>query len=235
MPTSTFKKKCLLPGTRVCLRLKQLREQQDMSIKELSKKTRIAIDYLQALEECRFDDLDHSIVYKKNFIKKYVSALHEDPQPFLDQFNTEELTQKDKEKRNHPCIGCSKTSLTNMPNILKLTTIGVTVFGLLLYLGIHVHNILQAPELTLISPTDGYITEENNTTIKGNTQPETKIMVNEEPISNDEHGNFEQTINLSPGINTLVVTAKNKHGKISEEIRHVIYKTSELISFKNTQ
>lgn len=234
MTAATFKKKCLLPSKRVCLRLKSLREQKGMSLKRLSEKTRIAVEYLKALEECRFDDLDHSIVYKKNFIKKYVSALGEDPKPFLDQFNTEELTHKEKCKQHHPDVGCSKTSLTNLPNVLRLAGIGVVVFGLLFYLGIHVHNILQPPELTLLSPTDGYITEENSVLITGKTQPETKIMVNNEPISNDEQGNFEQEVTLSPGINALVVTAENKHGKTSEEICHVIYKTNDHITLKNT-
>ncbi len=234
MPAATFKKKCLLPSKRVCLRLKSLREQRGLSLKQLSQKTRIAVDYLKALEECRFEDLDHSTVYKKNFIKKYVAACGEDPKPFLDQFNTEELSYREKCKKHHPDVGCSKTSLTNLPSILRLAAIGVVVLGLLGYLGVHVHNILQPPELLLVSPTDGYITEENNVTIKGKTQPETKIMVNNEPIGNDEHGNFEQNITLSPGINTLVVSAENKHGKTTEEICHVIYKTDQRITRKNT-
>ncbi len=228
MASATFTKKCLLPSKRVCLRLKALRKEKKMSIEQLARKTRIGKEYLIALEECRFDDVKHSRVYQKNFIKKYVTALGEDPQSFLDQFNTEELKQK--KCAHHPDKGCSKTSLRNIPNVFRFFAISIVVLGLLGYLGSHIYNIMQPPELTLISPIDGYITQENNVSIKGTTQPETKVMVNNEPISNDAYGNFEENINLSPGINTLIIQAENKHGKITEKISHVIYKDNKLIT-----
>ena len=101
-----------------------------------------------------------------------------------------------------------------------------------LYLGTHIQNILQPPELTLVSPADGEITYEKQINISGKTDPETIITVNDEVIKNDEKGVFTQSINLTPGINTLIIKAQNKHGKTTENIRHVIYKEGEFFSLK---
>lgn len=225
-----FKKKCLIPQTRVCIRLKAMREAASVSLEELEKKTKIQKKYLQALEECRFDDIKQSSVYLKNFVKKYVSALGENPQPFLDQFRHEELRLEEERLTVHPAKAYAKISFSNMPNILRHTLIVGVVCAFLLYMGLHIQNILQPPNLSIISPSDGHITYESTIEIAGKTDPETKVTVNDEVIKNDELGNFNQLITLSPGINTIVIKAENKHGKNSTETYHVIYKNNQFFS-----
>lgn len=230
MSEEIFKKKCLIPQARVCIRLKAMREAASMSLEDLEKKTKIQKRYLQALEECRFDDIKQSFVYQKSFVKKYVTALGQDPTPFLDQFKLEELHHATERCDKHPTRACKKSSFSNMPNILRHTIIVGVICIFLIYLGMHVRNILHPPHLSIVSPSDGFITYENNITITGKTDPETKVTVNEEIIKNDESGNFNQIINLSPGINTLVIRAQNKHGKTSAETYHVIYKNNQLFT-----
>ncbi|PLX26399.1 hypothetical protein C0581_04620 [Candidatus Parcubacteria bacterium] len=229
--SALFKKKCLIPSKRVCLRLKQARLDAEFSLGQLEKKTRIPKKHLQAIEECRFEELKASEVYQKNFIKKYVSALGIDPTPFLEQFKQEELSHK-KNCDKHPGVGCEKKHFSDLPNLLRYFLVGGALCLVFLYLGTHIQNILQPPELTLVSPTDGEITYEQQINISGKTDPETAITVNNEIIKNDEKGVFTQSINLTPGINTLIIKAQNKHGKTTEQICHVIYKEREVFSLK---
>lgn len=207
-----------------------MREAALMTLEKLEKKTKIQKQYLQALEECRFEDIKQSTVYLKNYVKKYVSALGENPQPFLDQFRHEELGHEEKNPRIHPAKAYKQIKFRSMPNIFRHALIGGLVCMFLLYLGFHVRNILQAPNLSVVSPSDGSITYESSIEIRGKTDPETKVTVNEAVIKNDEAGNFNQTIALSPGINTLVVKAENKHGKTSAGTYHVIYKNNNFFS-----
>jgi cytoskeletal protein RodZ len=200
-----------------------------MSLEDLEKKTKIQKKYLQALEECRFDDIKQSSVYLKNYVKKYVTALGENPEPFLDQFKHEELRHQAQHTK-HPAQAYKQINFSSMPNIFRHALIIGVVCIFLLYLGFHVQNILQPPSLSVVSPSDGFITYESNIEITGKTDPETKVTVNEEVIKNDELGNFKQTITLSPGINTLIVKAENKHGKTSAETYHVIYKNNNFFS-----
>ena len=229
--SALFKKKCLIPSKRVCLRLKQARLDAEITLSQLERRTKIQKSHLQALEECRFQELKASPVYQKNFIKKYATALGVDPTPFLEQFKQEELTHE-KECNKHPGVGCKKKNFSDLPNMVRYLFVGTAVCAFLLYLGLHVQNILQPPELTIVSPTDGEITYENEIIISGKTDPETTVTVNEEIIKNDEKGTFTQSVNLTPGINTLIIKAKNKHGKTTEEICHIIYKKNDFFSLK---
>jgi len=229
MSAAVFKKKCLVPSSRVCLRLKQLRLESNTSLDELEKRTKISKKNLQAVEECRFDELKYSSLYQKNFIKKYVRALGKDPEPFLEQFCEEELKYKNKCTK-HPNTGYKKYHLSNLPSLLRFLLVGTVVLTLLLYLGSNIQNILKPPELIINSPENGYITEDTIIVVAGKTEPEVKITINGETIMNDENGGFNQPVSLSPGINTLVIKAEKKHGKTTEETRHVICKNTKSLS-----
>jgi len=224
-----FSKKCLIPSKRVCLRLKSLRDASGISLEELEKKTKISKKYLQAIEECNFEMLKYSAVYQKNFIKKYVSALGEDPTPFIEQFTEEELSYKPRATQQKKFL-CSKWHLRSLPLIIRYALVGAATLSLVFYLGLHVKNILRPPSLSVVEPTEGMVTQKNSIQVTGTTEPETKITINGENINNDEKGNFEQTILLSPGINTLVINAYNKHGKNTSETRHIIYKNIDYIT-----
>lgn len=227
----SFKKKCLIPTARVCVRLKALREEKQISLSQLEQRTKINKAYLQAIEECRFSDLPVSNLYKKNFVKKYVQALGVDSKCLVEQFVNEELTYS-AQKETAPDLKYKKSYFSNIPNTLRFSLFSVVVVSLLLFLGFHIKNVLTPPNLLVLSPENGYISNNNLVDVNGKTDPEIQITINDELVKNDENGNFNQSINLLPGINTFVIEAKNKHGKTTEEVRNVIYKNSGGISLK---
>jgi transcriptional regulator with XRE-family HTH domain len=227
-----FQKKDVLPAPRVCTRLKSLRENAGVNLDDLAIKTKINRAYLEALEECNFAKLNVSSIYLKNFIRKYAQTLGSDPRPFLDQFTDEELTERERIHVTAPTHQRHRFQFSDIPGAARFAVLGLVVVGLLSYLGLHVHNILKPPPLIVANPTDGYISKENSIAITGSTNPETKIMVNDVPIKNDGMGNFSETITLTPGINTLTIKAENKHGRVSKDIRHVIYKHTESVTLR---
>lgn len=227
-----FTKKNVVPLERVCIRLKALRENAGMTLEELAQKTKINQPYLEALEQCNFSKLNVSPMYLKNFVKKYVQAVGSDPRPYLDQFNDEELGAKQKTRVTGPTHQKHSFQFSDIPGAIRFGVLGLVVVGVLSYLGLHVHNILKPPSLLVANPIDGYISKENSISITGSTDPETKVMVNDVVIKNDEIGNFSETITLSPGINTLTIKAENKHGRSTKDTRHVIYKHTDSITRK---
>lgn len=228
----SFQKKNVVPLDRVCIRLKALRENAGVSLCDIAEKTKINRPYLQAIEECNFSELHVSPMYLKNFVKKYVLAVGGDPRPYLDQLNDEELGEKEKLRVAGPTRKKHSFQFSDIPGAIRFGVMGLVVIGLLSYLGLHVNNILKPPHLSVANPMDGFISKENSIVISGSSEPETKIMVNNVVIKNDETGNFSETITLTPGINTLVIQAENKHGRTSKDIRHVIFKQTASISRK---
>lgn len=224
MSAALFKRKPLTPIKRVCLRLKESREKQGMSLEELSKKTKISLHYLKALEDCRFNDLPHAEVYQKNFVRAYVQALGLSPEPFLRQYVSEE---KVKSKMKHPKKIIKHHWLSNLPVLLRYGAVLLVFLSLVFYLGWQVKRIVEPPKLTLFSPPEGYITESSILLVQGETEKETRVYINGKEISNSEQGQFKEEIDLSPGVNTLTISVEKKHGKTTTVVRHVVLKEIE--------
>ena len=81
------------------------------------------------------------------------------------------------------------------------------------------------------SPQNGYITNANPLVVRGETEPEVYISINGEEIVHYEAGQFETSIYLAPGVNTITISATKKHGKTTTETRHVILKESDKFSY----
>jgi|AntAceMinimDraft_4_1070372.scaffolds.fasta_scaffold06991_2 cytoskeletal protein RodZ len=222
---TVFKKKCVLPSEKVCLRLKNLRLSKNISLEEIEKCTKINKKYLIAIESCNFSEINLSTIYQKNFIKKYLFCLKEDPKEYLKQFEEEEIQNLKKE--NYNIIKCKKHDFSNIPSLLRYIIIFLLVFIFGFYIWTHINNILKPPKLVIISPQDGMITEENQININGTTEKETKITINEESIKINKKGFFNQNIILSSGINTIIISAESKHGKKTIETINIILKNRD--------
>lgn len=217
---NVFNKKCILPSKRICLRLKSLRLAKKISLEQMEKCTKINKEYLLAIENCNFEKINAAGIYKKNFIKKYAQCLNEDPEPFIRQFENEEENNNAKLQTTK----INKYQLGNLPltlrYLLSIALIAIFIF----YLFGHINNILRSPALTVITPQDGSIVNENTIIISGATEKETKVSINKESVKINEEGYFNQEIILSPGINTIIISAESKHGKITKQTLNIIFK-----------
>ena len=93
-----------------------------------------------------------------------------------------------------------------------------------MYLGLQVNNILQPPKLNLYSPQNGYVSDEASVDVQGQTENGVKILINGTDVAVHEDGGFVEVVDLTPGLNTITVTAEKKHGKSVTEVRHVVLK-----------
>ncbi len=79
-----------------------------------------------------------------------------------------------------------------------------------------------APSLRIEEPTREATTDKPMITVRGTTEKESQLTVNGREITMDEHGAFNQDIELIPGLNMLHFLAQNRFGKITEETRYVV-------------
>jgi len=222
-----FQKKQLTPGKRVCLRLKEAREKARVNLTDLAKQTKISKKHLEALEECRFDDIPYGAIYQKNFIRRYLQCLELPTEDFLNQFIIEEA-KIGENKYDGKNKKTRKNRLYNLPALLRISLIIIVALSLIGYLGWQVRSIIKPPELSLYSPENGYVTTKYELLVHGQTNQESQVYVNGKEIPSEADGQFRQTINLSPGINTITVSAKKKHGKSISLVRHVTLKTNPI-------
>lgn len=226
----TFQTKTLHTEMRSCLRLKEMREQQNISLEDLSKKLKMSKSHILAIEECRVNDLPFATIYRKKLVADYCKILGIDD--LIDQFIEEELEPTLLEKKQTQ-IKKRTAQWYNIPLFLRAGCILTMVLLFFGYLGLQVKKIVEPPTLNLISPINGFITKDSNLQIAGQTDKEVTIMINGKEIKNNTEGAFDEKLTLSPGVNTLVVSAQKKHGKTTTETRHVVLEQTTEFSLTN--
>jgi len=205
----------------VCLRLKELREEKKVTLEEMAHKTKIDKKYLEALEKCQFEKLPKALIYQKNIVRRYAESLGVKPDLFLEQYLIEETH---KQKIKHPHTALKNNFWSQLPTFLRYGFLMLIILIIVFYLGWQIKNIIKPPKLVIFSPIEGYITENDQLLLVGETEKEAKVTVNGKDIKNNENGQFKEMINLSSGVNTITIVTKKKHGKTTAQIRHIVYR-----------
>lgn len=228
---TAFFKKNIQPQARVGERLQQLREEKNISVVELAQKTKLQESSIRALETSAFHHLPKELLYQKMFIKRYALGLEIDPEPYISQFLQEEVSEK-----KEPLSLLKKPSwLKRKPTVFSLVS-GATVFLFFsLYVGLHLHTMYKPPLLQLTDPTDEQINETGHATIAGITDPEVSVFINGEQVRSGNTGKFNTTVDLQPGVNTILVSAKKRHGTESNITKYVLYRETSQVSYTGNE
>lgn len=219
---SIFCFKKLNKNERLYEKFKRLRESENFTLEEISKKTHIPIKYLTAIEECRFYDLPPTTTHRTAYIKKYAEILNIKQNDILKKFNSEDGYADIIKK--HPNTKIKELKNDAISSIIKNIFIGIIIFIFISYMGWQIRGVLKPPDLIVYSPPEGFVTASQNILIEGRTNKETKITVNGQEIKVKDDGHFSNYIDLSKGINTINIVASNKHGKSTGVTKNVIVK-----------
>ncbi|MES2966582.1 MAG: helix-turn-helix domain-containing protein [Patescibacteria group bacterium] len=219
-----FCSKNLEPMVRVGQRLQKARTQQNLTLQDISNKTRIPLKYLEAIETARFKELPNAKAHRLAYIKEYAKMLNLNPASFLYQFSQE------SDLHNTPTIHPRRTiafwPLNSLSTILRSVVVGVFLVGFVGYLLWQVNGILQPPKLFVFSPNDGSVSNKLTAVIQGETEKEVHLTVNGKEARPNDKGRFEIILDLSNGVNTINISAIKKHGKTTTITRHVIVKSN---------
>ena len=210
-------------------KLKHMRKELNFTLSEMSEKTKIRKAWLKAFEENRFGELPDP-VYAKNFLKLYVRSLGGDVAYFLNQFEEE-------------CSTCSFIDHSRMPRTRALAwqflvaSRFVKVLGVLLvagavsvYVGGQVQAILAPPELIVLSPSDGDLLHEAQTTVSGRAQEEAHVRINDVDVLLNADGTFSAEVALERGLNVITIESAKRYSKSTIEYRRVILDQDNSIS-----
>src|SRR5207244_664939 len=105
--------------------LRALREQQALSIEEISKRTRISKRYLEYIEGNRFELLPGGL-FNRAFIRSYAQFLGMNPQEAIRRYRSNEPMRREKGRRAEP------TLYRHGPFLRFLLSTGVTLTLLIL-------------------------------------------------------------------------------------------------------
>jgi len=220
---TVFKTKSLSGLKTLGERLKEVREESDLSLEEVTKKTGIKIEYLSALELNDYQRLPGEL-YTKSFLKRYAAFLELNPQSVIRLYEKESgIISKtvNQNKRQH-AFGLSRHHFAITPKTFRRIAIFLIIFACFLYVGYEILDSMAPPELTVNQPSDNYITSSTTIEVSGRVEPESKLQINGQEIFSDREGNFSETMSLQEGVNIIEIEAYKKRGRSTIIYRRVL-------------
>jgi cytoskeletal protein RodZ len=204
--------------------LKEEREKKFYTLDEIEKITKIRKELLQALEEGHYSKLPPA-TFVQGFIKNYGKFLGLNTEKLLAVFRREFSEGKNPprvlESLKNP-IEDKKLKVTPRRVLVGMVFTLVLIF--FIYLWFQYRSLVGSPMLDLSSPVDQLTTSAQEVEIKGKTDPEAKVTINDQEITTDQSGSFFQKIELSENVNNIVIIATSKSGKQTKLQRTIFLK-----------
>lgn len=191
--------------------LREEREKAGLTLEDLSLKIQVSLKYLKHLENGDYDLLPGE-VYALEFLKKLAKHWHLNEKAVQHIYRQEKNAQlvlpafKPKKKFHAAAHWLS-------PRLIKQSVVGLVLLLLVSYLGWEIQNIYSKPALTIISPQSETVTTGSYLAITGQTEPETTITINQQEILAGPDGSFNQTVDLTVGLNVFKISASKKHSQ----------------------
>ena len=207
--------------------LKKARIEKRLTHEEVEAKIKIRKKYLQALEDNSWDKLPH-LAYIKGFLKNYSSFLNLNGEEMLAVFRRQyQFNEKDEVIPEGISAPLNEPIVRLTPQSVFLSLGGLIILIFFVNLFFQYRGIVNPPNLTVERPSEGEILKSPTLEVKGKTDPDAVVAINNKQIVLNDKGEFSSTFNLQPGINTIVVESTSKHDKKKTVTRTVTVEENE--------
>jgi len=209
-------------------RLRTVREEANITLDEAEKNTGVPKKYLLALEEGNYQILP-ATVYIKNYLRFYAEFLQVSPGMVIDLYEQErkiiEPWQERKGEEKLKNKSAPKTIIT--PKRIRNSIIFLIIVACFVYLGFEIKKIISPPFLEIVSPQENVVIDKNSIDIYGKTESESTVTVNGQEVFITTEGNFNETIELTDGLNTIEIVSQKKHSNKNIIYRHILVERKE--------
>jgi transcriptional regulator with XRE-family HTH domain len=202
-------------------KLRKVRNDNRISLAEVSRATKIQTKYLEALEAGAYENLPPE-VYVRGFLRGYAAHLGISEDVILRLYERERSIRKNLGKTETPArfqLGGSVP--IHVPLSIRgvvVSVIGLVVAGFFSYLYLEFRSFVSEPRLAILAPMDGDTVTEAETLLKGLTDPRAVIRINGVEAAVDERGAFADRLSLDSGLNVITISSTNRFGKTRERI-----------------
>jgi len=202
--------------------LKKARLEKGLTLDQISTYTKISKKYLEAIEANDFHNLPPA-AFAKGFLHTYAGLVDINPQTILAIFRRD--YDQDDRGRIIPrsLIEPIKPAAPGItPNML---TFGISLIAAILIIGFFVRQIIlfsSAPSLTIREPSVNEVLI-SPVTVRGSTDPQAAVTVNNRNVLVSPNGEFETQLELTNGQHSLIVVSLSRSGKktVAERVIYV--------------
>ena len=189
--------------------LKEKRLLKELSLEDVSRKTKIKVEFLEAIENSNYALLP-SATFAKGFLRNYATFLYLNPDTMVAMFRRD-FTQNAKGEiipRGLVEPVGSKPRFFSVSMIL--TTIAIVAF--VGFLGIQLMSWWSLPKIKLVQPQNND-TYGEKVTFKGVADNDATVKVNGQLVILDQNGQFTLDLVFPSGTHSVIIEATNRRGK----------------------
>lgn len=189
--------------------LRDKRLLKELTLADVAAKTKIKLEYLEAIEHSEFTKLPSS-TFAKGFLRNYASFLYLNPDTIVAMFRRDFMENDKGEIIPRGLV----TPLGVKPKFftVSMILIGVATLSFIGFLTIQLVSWWSLPKLKLIQPQNGE-TYGEKVTIKGTADPDDSVSINGQKVILDQNGQFSLDLILSSGTQSVIVESVNRQGK----------------------
>lgn len=201
-------------------RLHDARLHKKLSLEEVARATKIKSHFLAALERGDYHSLP-SPAYAQGFVKNYAAYL-ELPQAEIAALFRREFDEKKAYKvLPDALVKREEFPLKRIRLQQSLVIAALVLFLFFGYLLFQYRYVFIPPSLTLSTPVPG-ATVKQELIVSGKTDSNATVLVNNNPVTLNEQGEFTKRLSLFPGKTNLTVKATNRLGKETTVTREIV-------------
>ncbi len=204
--------------------LKAARSKAGLTLEECEVQTRIRLKYLYALENGQYQSLPAE-AYNIGFIRCYAEFLRLNPEKVMSLYR-QERSEKRHSYDNNVNLAPGKVSdwqFLITPKVLGIVSAVLLFGGVITYIAIQLNQFTRPPEVNLSNFPSEFTSDKDKISLSGSTTEGSVVFMNNEPVLVDPSGEFEQEIQLSPGINQVIVSAESRAGKKSQKSVKILF------------
>ncbi len=210
------------------------RKREKISILEAEMATKIRSKYLKSIEEDDWFSLP-AHTYTKGFISRYASYLGLDQKKIMDNYNRERINFRNTKNLISPSSKIVEKKFLITPKVVIPSIIFLVLIGVFSFIIYQVYGFAAAPELVVTSPDNNSILESENIDIRGVTDQDAEIFINDENVMVSSEGKFVADFQLHSGVNVIEVRAVNKAQKEKVLTYTVEYKSQTAINYNDKE
>ncbi len=190
--------------------LREERLRQGLSIAAVEKRTKIKRRFLEAIEVGDYKSLP-SESYAVGFVKNYAKYLELDDYKIGRTFRRE---YEEEHQKMIPSFSEKKSSFIQKivfnPKFLLVIILFAIIGG---YLFFQYSAYFFPPSLTVNSPVENQVIQNNIVQIEGVTDPYATLKINGDETYINLDGSFSKSIYLFSGQREIEIISENRHGK----------------------
>jgi cytoskeletal protein RodZ len=200
-------------------KLRKVRNDNRISLAEVSRATKIQVKYLEALEAGAYEKLPPE-VYVRGFLRGYAAHLGIPEDAMLRLYERERSIRKNLGKTETPARfqlgGGMPIRIPLSSRGIVVAVIALVIIGFFSYLFLEFRSFVSEPRLVILSPSDGDMVTEAEVRVRGATDPRAEVRINGEGTTVDEHGVFSEGLSIDSGLNVITISSMNRFGKTRE-------------------